>query len=79
MEKKAITLINPKGERKDLTGAEFFDLQTRYVKSRAFTQWSEKRKISGWVKHNKEERISPTAVNMFLRESGYQIIDNLHT
>lgn len=76
---KAITLTNPSGLVKELTGAEFYNLQIKYVKCKAFRDWSERRHISGWVKHDKEERISPTAVNMFLRESGYQIIDNLHT
>lgn len=41
---KAITLINPKGERKDLTNVEFFDLQTQFAKSKAFARWSETRK-----------------------------------
>lgn len=36
--KKAITLINPKGERKDLTNVEFFDLQTQFAKSKAFAR-----------------------------------------
>lgn len=49
--KKAITLINPKGERKDLTNIEFFDLQTQFANSKAFARWSEARKIEGWIKH----------------------------
>lgn len=75
--KKAITLINPKGERKDLTNVEFFDLQTQFAKSKAFARWSETRKIEGWVKHGKEYKLSVTAVNLFLKESGYQTINNL--
>ena len=72
--KKAITLINPKGERKDLTNIEFFDLQTQFAKSKAFARW----KIEGWIKHGKEYRLSVSAVNLFLKESGYQVINNLH-
>lgn len=75
--KKAITLINPKGERKDLTNVEFFDLQTQFAKSKAFARWSETRKIEGWVKHGKEYKLSVSAVNLFLKESGYQTINNL--
>lgn len=75
---KAITLINPKGERRDLTNIEFFELQTQYVKSKAFARWSEARKIEGWIKHGKEYKVSVSAVNLFLQESGYQIINNLH-
>lgn len=60
--KKAITLINPKGERKDLTNVEFFDLQTQFAKSKAFARWSENRKIEGWVKHGKEYKLSVSAI-----------------
>ena len=75
--KKAITLINPKGERKDLTNVEFFELQIQFANSKAFARWSETRKIEGWIKHGKEYRLSVSAVNLFLKESGYQIINNL--
>ena len=75
--KKAITLINPKGERKNLTNVEFFDIQIQFAKSKAFASWSEVRKIEGWIKHGKEYRLSMSAVNLFLKESGYQIINNL--
>lgn len=75
---KAITLTNPKGEKRDLTNVEFFELQTQYVKSKAFSEWSAKRKISGYIGTGKDVKISPTAVNMFLKESGYEIINHLH-
>lgn len=75
---KAITLINPKGEKLELTNVEFFDLQTQYANSKSFARWSESRKIEGRIKHNKEYKLSVSAVNLFLKESGYQIINNLH-
>lgn len=75
---KAITLINPKGERKDLTGVEFFDLQTQYAKSKTFAKWSSERNIAGWIGTGKDTRLSPSAVNLFLTESGYQILNHLH-
>ena len=56
---KAITLINPRGERLELTNVEFYELQLQFANSKTFEQWSEKRRI-------------------FLREKGYQIVDNLH-
>ncbi len=37
-----------------------------------------KRRISGWIGKGDDIRLSISAVNKFLREKGYQIIDNLH-
>ena len=45
---KAITLINPRGERLELTNVEFYELQLQFANSKTFEQWSEKRRISGW-------------------------------
>ena len=73
---KAITLINPRGERLELTNVEFYELQ--FANSKTFEQWSEKRRISGWIGKGDDIRLSISAVNKFLREKGYQIIDNLH-
>ena len=46
---KAITLINPRGERLELTNVEFYELQLQFANSKTFEQWSEKRRISGWI------------------------------
>lgn len=43
---KAITLINPRGERLELTNVEFYELQLQFANSKTFEQWSEKRRIS---------------------------------
>ena len=74
---KAITLINPRGERLELTNVEFYELQLQFANSKTFEQWSEKRRISGWIGKGDDIRLSISAVNKFLREKGYQIIDNL--
>ena len=74
--KKAVTLINPKGESKDLTNVELYEMKTKFVKSKAFIEWSNRRNISGYINSGKECRISITAVDMFLIESGYKIIKN---
>ena len=75
---KAITLINPRGERLELTNVEFYELQLQFANSKTFEQWSEKRRISGWIGKGDDIRLSISAVNKILREKGYQIIDNLH-
>ena len=75
---KAITLINPRGERLELTNVEFYELQLQFANSKTFEQWSEKRRISGWIGKGDYIRLSFSAVNKLLREKGYQIVDNLH-
>lgn len=76
--KKAVTLINPAGQSKELTNIEFFDILTQFANSKTFARWSEEKHISGWVQHGKETRLSVSAIKKFLLESDYQIIDNLH-
>ena len=66
---KAITLINPRGERLEVTNVEFYELQLQFANSKTSEKWSEKRKISGWIRKGDDK---------FLREKGYQIVDNLH-
>ena len=66
---KAITLINPRGERLELTNVEFYELQLQFANSKTFEQW---------IGKGDDIRLSISAVNKFLREKGYQIVDNLH-
>ena len=75
---KAITLINPRGERVELTNVEFYELQLQFANSKTFEKWSEERRISGWIGKGDNIKVSISAVNKFLKEKGYQIIDNLH-
>ena len=75
---KAITLINPRGERLELTNVEFYELQLQFANSKTFEQWSEKRRISGWIGKGDDIRLSISAVNKFLREKGYNIIFYCH-
>lgn len=73
---KAITIINPAGQRKDLTNVEFFEMQVQFAKSKSAQKWSDDKKIALWV--GKDHKLSVTAVNMFLIDKGYKIINNLH-
>lgn len=76
---KAVTLINPKGERKDLTNIEFFELQTKFAFSSVCKKWSQDKNIALWIRGGiggKETVISESAINKFLVESGYKIIKN---
>lgn len=78
---KAITLINPKGELRELTNVEFFELQLQYAKSSVCKKWSSEKNIALWIRggiENKETVLSISAINKFLIESGYKIINNLH-
>lgn len=75
-EMKAITLVNPAGQRKELSNVEFFEMQMQFAKSKAAQKWSTDRNIALWL--GKEQKLAITAVNMFLKEMGYKIIDNLH-
>lgn len=36
------------------------------------------KRISGWIGKGDDIRFSISAVNKFLQEKGYQIVDNLH-
>ena len=74
---KAITLINPRGERLELTNVEFYELQLQFANSKTFEKWSEERRISGWIGKGDNIKVSISAVNQLVREKGYLIIDNL--
>lgn len=73
---KAVTIINPAGQRKDLTNVEFFELQLQFARSKAAQRWSDEKHIALWI--GKEQKLSITAVNMFLKDKGYKVTDNLH-
>lgn len=68
-----IELINPSGQRKELPTSEYIELLGKYLKTKAFAEWSNKRNISGTFKVGKEERTSVSAIEMFLKDTGYKI------
>ena len=63
-----IELINPSGERKVMNTSEYVELLNKYVKTKSFKEWSDRRNIAGVIKLGGEMK-----VEMFLRESGYMI------
>lgn len=71
MENKPITLRNPKGEARELWDWEYYELILKFAATRRFREWSSRRNVAGEVKVNGATRVSVTAVEMFLRESGY--------
>ena len=68
-----IELTNPSGEMKVMTPAEYVELLNKYVTTKSFKAWSDCRNIAGMIKLGGEMKVSGSAVEMFLRESGYTI------
>ncbi len=68
-----IELINPSGQRKELSTGEYVALLEKYLKTKAFAEWSNKRNISGTFKSGKNEKMSVSSVEMFLKDTGYKI------
>ena len=68
-----IELINPSGERKVMSTLEYVELLNKYVTTKSFKAWSDRRNIAGIIKLGGEMKVSGSAVEMFLRESGYKI------
>lgn len=68
-----IELTNPSGECKVMTPAEYVGLLNKYVKTKSFKEWSDRRNIAGVIKQGGEMKVSGSAVEMFLREGGYKI------
>ena len=68
-----IELINPSGERKLMNATEYVELLNKYVNTKSFKEWSDRRNIAGVIKLGGEMKESGSAVEMFLRESGYVI------
>lgn len=63
-----IELINPSGECKVMTPAEYVELLNKYVTTKSFKAWSDRRNIAGVIKLGGEMKVSGSAVEMFLRE-----------
>lgn len=56
-----IELINPSGERKVMNAAEYVELLNKYVKTKSFKEWSDRRNIAGVIKlggRDESERVS---------------------
>ena len=68
-----IKLLNPSGERMVMSPAEYVELLKKYVKTKSFKEWSDRRNIAGMIKIGGEIKVSGSAVEMFLKESGYKI------
>ncbi len=68
-----IELINPSGERKVMNTSEYVELLKKYVKTKSFKAWSDRRNLAGMIKLGGDMKVSGSAVEMFLRESGYTI------
>lgn len=68
-----IELLNPSGERMVMSPAEYVELLNKYVKTKTFKEWSDRRNIAGMIKIGGEMKVSGSAVEMFLKESGYKI------
>ncbi|MFR4036312.1 MAG: hypothetical protein ACLTZT_00075 [Butyricimonas faecalis] len=45
-----IELINPSGECKVMTPAEYVELLNKYVTTKSFKAWSDRRNIAGVIK-----------------------------
>lgn len=58
MESKPIVMVNPSGQRKELWNWEYHELLVKFA---------------GEVKLNGKMTVSVSAVEMFLRESGYVV------
>ncbi len=68
-----IELTNPSGVCKVMTPDEYVELLNKYVMTQSFKAWSDRRNIAGMIKLGGEMKVSGSAVEMFLRESGYTI------
>lgn len=68
-----IELTNPSGVCKVMTQDEYVELLNKYVTTQSFKAWSDRRNIAGMIKLGGEMKVSGSAVEMFLRESGYTI------
>ena len=55
-------------ERKIMNAAEYVELLNKYVKTKSFKEWSDRRNIAGVIKLGGEMKVSGSAVEMFLRE-----------
>lgn len=71
MDSKRIRLWNPKGEVRELDDLEYYELVLRFAATRRFREWCGRRKVAGEAVVNGTVRVSITAVEMFLRDSGY--------
>ena len=56
-----------------MSPAEYVELLNKYVKTKSFKGWSDRQNIAGMIKIGGEMKISGSAVEMFLKESGYKI------
>ena len=68
-----IELRNPSGECKVMSPAKYVELLNKYVTTKSFKAWSDRRNIVGVIKLGGEMKVSGSAVEMFLRERGYKI------
>lgn len=73
MESKPIVMVNPSGQRKELWNWEYHELLVKFAGTKVFREWSNRRNIAGEVKLNGKMTVSVSAVEMFLRESGYVV------
>ena len=76
MMEQPITLINPKGERRDFGFVEFYRFKQQVANSQSFKFWSDAKGLPGWFNHNGETRLNVPVVDRFLEEKGYKVIDN---
>ena len=63
-----ITLINPKGERRDFGFVEFYGFKQQVANSQSFKFWADVKGLPGWFKHNGETRLNVPVVDRFLEE-----------
>ena len=57
-----IELTNPSGECKVMTPAEYVELLNKYVTTKSFKAWSDRRNIAGMIKLGGEMKVSGSAV-----------------
>jgi len=72
----AVTLINPQGDKKELSNVEFFALKIEFSKSKSYMQWAETNKRSCWAIFKGIAKFNPFAVDDFLTYSNYTVIHN---
>jgi len=72
----AVTLINPTGEKKELTNVEFFALKIEFSKAKAYIQWATANQRTCWTVCDGVQKFSPYAVDDFLTHLNYIVIHN---
>lgn len=75
---EAITLINPKGQKKDFTNVEFYGFKDEVSRSQSFLKWAQKNSTGTHIMYNGATHLNVRAIERFLHEVGYVWIENFN-